>query len=170
MLYLKLFFYLMVRSVYRRPYPNGFTLLELIVVFVILSILVTVMLPITMAQIGRARESGAKMNLSSISTAQQEYFFEHASFADQILKLSVGINDIHYNYPDPVITSAGLLVKHEAQPINAANVNIRHYSMGIFYNIDQSYTVILCQSDNPTSIAQVANTVAGGCDSGTLQN
>jgi hypothetical protein len=61
-------------------------------------------------------------------------------------------------------------VKHEAQPINAANVNIRHYSMGIFYNTDQSYTVILCQSDNPTSIAQVANTVAGGCDSGTLQN
>lgn len=170
MLYIEFFLYLVTRCNNRRLYSKGFTLLELMVVFVILSILVTVLLPITLAQIGRARESGAKMNLSSISTAQQEYFFENTGFADQMSKLSVRINDLYYNYPDPVITSAGLLVKHEAQPINAANFNIRHYSLGVFYNFDRSYTVILCQSDSPTSIAQVADTVAGGCDSGQLQN
>lgn len=144
---------------------QGFTLLELMIVMVVTSILVLVALPNMMSQIGKARESEAKMALSTIGLAQQTYFFEKQSFSDQLERLDMTVNNGYYSYPEPELLSP-FVVKHQAVPFDAANRNIRHYSMGVYYNTDRSYTVRLCQSDNPSLEAQVADTANGGCTAG----
>lgn len=148
---------------------SGFTLLELIVVFLVLGILATVSLPITIAQVGRARESSAKGNLSAISKAQQAYFFENRTFANQLSQLSTSLpTDPYYLYPNPTLLPSGTVVKHEAVPQNAAAANIRHYSLGIYFNADQSYGVSLCQSLTPDTLAEAGDTSTSGCITGIL--
>jgi type IV pilus assembly protein PilA len=145
---------------------NGFTLLELMIVVIITGILAAISIPAVMSQIGKARETEAKMNISSIGMAQQEYFFEKATFADRISNLSVSVNNGYYSYPDPNLISE-TVVKHQAIPFDALNKNIRHYSMGVYFNSDRSYSVKLCQSSNPSLEAEVADTPTAGCTSGT---
>ena len=121
---------------------QGFTLLELMIVVMISSILVAVGLPNFMSQIGRARESEAKIALSNIGMAQQAYFFEKQTFADQISKLEVQVSNGYYHYPDPTLTSS-TVVKHSAEPQDAENKNIRHYQLGVYFNGDSTYSIVL---------------------------
>ena len=146
---------------------EGFTLLELMVVITILTILVLISFPLVMSQIGKARESEAKMNLSAIGLAQQEYFFEKGSFSNQMSNLATSVNNGYYSYPNPTLLSS-TVVKHQAVPFEPQNRNIRHYSMGVYFNSDQSYSVKLCQSANPSLDTEVGDTASSGCISGIL--
>jgi type IV pilus assembly protein PilA len=144
---------------------TGFTLLELMIVVMISSILALIALPNVMSQIGKARETEAKMVLSTIGMAQQTYFFEKQSFASKMQDLDVTVKEGYYNYPDPNLVST-TIVKHQAVPYDAANRNIRHYSLGVYYNNNLSYSVTLCQSRNPSLETEVANTPEADCVSG----
>jgi type IV pilus assembly protein PilA len=145
---------------------QGFTLLELMIVVMITSILLAIGLPNFMSQIGRARESEAKIALSNIGMAQQAYFFEKQTFADQMSKLEVQVTNGYYHYPDPTLTSS-IVVKHDAEPQDAANKNIRHYQLGVYFNGGSSYSIVLCQSDNPTLVAIAPDTPTDACVAGT---
>jgi type IV pilus assembly protein PilA len=144
---------------------NGFTLLELMIVTIISGVLAAIILPNVMSQIGKARETEAKISLSAIGMAQQAYFFEKQSFANRMQDLDVTVKEGYYSYPDPNFVST-TIVKHQAIPYDAANRNIRHYSLGVYYNSNLTYSVTLCQSNNPSLETEVADTPEANCVSG----
>jgi len=151
-----------------RCYPDvhpGFTMIELMITIVILGILALVSVPNLIAQTGKSREVEAKLAINAIGRAQQAYFFENSSFADQISKLDITLTGKYYTFPDPVFFTP-ILVKHDANPINATGNNIRSYQIAIFYNSNQSYSNVLCQSDTPTSSAETPNNPSDDCIAG----
>lgn len=143
---------------------NGFTLIEILVVVIIAGVLAAVALPSFMSQIGKARETEAKMYLSSLGMGQQAYFFEHQTFSNSIEALEITFKEGYYHFPEPTLVSA-VVVKHEAQPKDATNLNIRHYEMGVYYS-NFAYTISLCQSANPSLLVQVADIVGEDCVNG----
>lgn len=146
---------------------EGFTLIELLVVVIIIGILSAISLPNLMAQTGKARETEAKNNLSSIGRTQQTYFFEHGTFANSLAKLDVSFQTNNYNFPEPTLVSTNV-VKHAAtsNSPDPAATNTRNYGLGVYYNTDNRFTVILCQSAIPGGGAEAPNTSIGSCTSG----
>lgn len=145
---------------------EGFTLIELLVVVIIIGIMSAVALPTFLGQTGKAKETEAKKNLSSIGLAQQTYFFEQGTFADNLTKLNVSFQRTYYNFPEPTLISANA-VKHQANAENPVATNTRNYGLGVYYNSDGRFSVILCQSSTPSGQAEAPNTSIDSCTNGT---
>jgi type IV pilus assembly protein PilA len=147
---------------------EGFTLIELLVVVIIIGILSAVALPNFLGQTGKARETEAKSNLSSIGSAQQAYFFEHGTFADAFAKLDVRFKSNYYDFPEPTLVSSNT-VKQQANS-NSPNpkaTNTRNYGLGVYHDNSNQFSVILCQSLTPGDDAEAPNTSTNSCSSGT---
>ncbi|HEY9881244.1 MAG TPA: type IV pilin-like G/H family protein [Leptolyngbyaceae cyanobacterium] len=94
---------------------SGFTLFELLVAMLIVGILAAIALPSFANQIARSRETKAKVQLSSITRAQQAYRLENPTFAESPERLGLLSSDGDYNY---IITEASpgqTIVKAEPQ-------------------------------------------------------
>ena len=137
---------------------NGFTLIELIVVVIIIGILSAVAIPSTLSTIGKGKEAEAKQNLSTMGRGQQTYFFENGQFADSLAKLDMNTTTKYYNLIEPVATAGSVV--HRAESINADANNTREYEMGVYFE-NQGYITILCQSDAPGGLATVPATGTG---------
>jgi len=146
---------------------EGFTLVELLVVIIIVGVLLAVSLPNLIAQVEKAREAEAREMLSTLGQAQQAYFFEKAIFADDITKLDIAIKDNrgnYYSFPNPGAADAGK-VKHQANSLNAAADGTRNYSLGIYNNSGQ-FSLVLCQSQSIGGAAEAPNLSTDPCISG----
>lgn len=151
---------------YKNSKNIGFTLIELLVVVIIIGILAAVAIPNVLLQVGKARETEAKTNLSAIGQSQQAYFIQRGTFADQINKLDIYISSSgFYNYPDPS-TANSLIVKHTATDPNASNRGTRNYSMGVYF-ITGDFGIILCQSNDVGGTVEAPNTITDSCIGGT---
>jgi len=148
---------------------TGFTLIELVVSFLILGILAAISLPYFFSFVGRSREADAKQILSTIAQAQQAYFFEKATFATNYTDLEVSFSSKNYQFPNPTLLSP-TVVKSQANAINAISVNARNYGLGVYF-INNTYRVLLCQSLNPGTTTIAPDTYDGNCsDSGISVN
>ena len=145
----------------------GFTLIELLVVIIITGILTAVALPSLLNQIGKARETEAKEALSSMGSAQQAYFFEKGQFANSLSELGVIVSGEYYNYLPPAVTPTPSQVVHVADAINPTNQNTRDYAIGVYYQ-NQSFGIVLCQSNNPAGNALPSSTTLGTCQQGQI--
>ena len=67
---------------------TAFTLIELLVVVVDIGILVAILIPSFKNTKGRANEAALKSDLRNIAVAQEAYFFEHASYANDVALLN----------------------------------------------------------------------------------
>lgn len=145
---------------------EGFTLIELLVVLFLVSILSALALPNMLAQTGKARETEAKSNLSSLGTSQQVYFFEKGKFADSMSKLNVPFQTNYYNFLEPTLVNANV-VKHRAisNSPNPRATNARNYGLGVYYN-NSRFSVILCQGLTSGEDAEAPNTNTNACSSG----
>jgi type II secretory pathway pseudopilin PulG len=141
------------------------TMIELLVVVIITGILATVGVVNLIGQTGKAREAEAKMQLNAIGRAQQAYFFENQSFADQMIKLDVQVTGKYYTFPNQTLVLS-VFVKHDAVPIDAAGNNTRHYELCVYFNSNQTFSTNLCQSLTPLTLAAVEDSPTEDCLTG----
>lgn len=161
-MYLKLILFALIN---KKSKDKGFTLIELLTVSIIVGILFAVAIPNLIYQVGKARESEAKANLGSIGRSQQVYFFERATFADQISKLDVSISSNgFYNYPNPTDISSSL-VKHIATNPTATTQATKNYSIGVYF-LSGDFGIILCKSNEVGGTVEAPNTYGDICVGG----
>ena len=80
---------------------SGFTLLELLVSIIIIGVLASIALPSLLGQTNRAKQTEAKLNLSSLNKAQQVFYLENNEFVSNVAeigKLGIGIVPESANY------------------------------------------------------------------------
>ena len=87
----------------KRSKKSGFTLLELLIVVIIVSILAAVALPRFGKMTRRARSSEATVGISSLLTAEALYYQEQSKFG-KIADLLVDVNTVNFGY---VVTPNG---------------------------------------------------------------
>ena len=70
---------------------QGFTLIELLVVIIIIGILSAIALPSFLGQAAKARQSEAKLTVSSGLKAQNVYYLENQSFTGDWGEMGIGL-------------------------------------------------------------------------------
>jgi prepilin-type N-terminal cleavage/methylation domain-containing protein len=149
---------------------RGFTLIELLVV-VIIGVLAAVALPNYIAQIGKARETEAKVSLGAIGHSQQAFHFETHSFYKGSDIQNLGVNPIgeYFSY---TVDSIGISDKdkaiHTAYATNPSNSGARDFSVGVYYNAP-NYSQTLCIAtgvDNDGTGSSVTALANKDCDGG----
>ena len=142
---------------------SGFTLIELLVVIIIIGILSAVALPSFINQVGKARQTEAKVNLGTIGRAQQAYHFEHNTFASTLAQLSANdmLSPEYYNYLSPD-TATDSLFKQRATAIDINNDRVRDYALGVYFNAG-SYAIALCEGKDVGEVVEAPNSIADSC-------
>lgn len=144
----------------RSRSSEGFTLIELLVVIVIIGLLSAIALPSFLNQANKAKQTEAKLYISSMNRAQQAYYLEQTSFADQVSfgKLGLGISTQHRNYQYRIV-SAGTIVTNQAQLLSAASplkAYIGGVKIGSTQHSDETVTLTsLCEGEQPPSLGGV---------------
>ncbi len=77
---------------------KGFTLIELLVVIIIIGILSAIALPAFLNQAAKAKQSEAKQALGALNRGQQAYRLENNEFAQDVVKLALGVETDTKNY------------------------------------------------------------------------
>ena len=74
---------------------RGFTLIELLIVVVIIGILAAIAIPKFQATKGKAYFAGMRSDLHNLTTAEESYFYDHASYTASLdsMKFNVSSGD-----------------------------------------------------------------------------
>ena len=93
----------------KHPYTRGFNLIEMLIVIVILSVLLSIAIPSYMVHLRRSRAAEAVATMELIRQAEREYFARHNSYltvASPYLKnepsnatnpgLAIDVKTVHY--------------------------------------------------------------------------
>ncbi len=142
---------------------TGFTLLELLVIILFISVLALLSYPILFNQINKARHIEAKNYLGTSARAQQAYHFELGTFSGSMDVLGVSLNSKYYTFPDPD-TFSNTMVEMKAIPIDPG-LALKRYAYGVYFD-SNSYATLICESDEPNGDAEVGNTITDGCVNG----
>jgi type IV pilus assembly protein PilA len=144
---------------------QGFTLLELLVVVMIMGILTAIAMPSLFRFVGKAREAEAKEGLSAIGFAQQGYHFENRIFAGNHGEMGIAVSQKYYQFTAPDSNTTRTI--SDAVPRNLGNDPYRAYSMGVYYEPNNGvFSIILCQSPYGTVVSQAPASPSGSCSNG----
>jgi type IV pilus assembly protein PilA len=146
-----------------RKNPSGFTLIELMVVMIFISVLTLISLPNFTNQIGKSRELEAKHNLGAIARAQQAYHFEKQTFAPNISNLNLDFNftSKYYNFPPSSLVN-NTIVKHQAIANNPGVDQIKNYAIAVYYD-EGNFEVSFCQARAIYQSVEAPDTPSGNC-------
>lgn len=130
---------------------EGFSLIELLTVIVIIGILASLALPAFLSQAAKARFSEAKQTVGAINRAQQAYRLEKSAFAASFEELEVGLPSATQNYTYTLTgsqDSAVILAEPGDTPLRSASGRVEVTSKGLT-------TAGACQSIDNDSAAAV---------------
>jgi prepilin-type N-terminal cleavage/methylation domain-containing protein len=144
----------------RQTDTSGFTMIELLITILMISILASISIPSILNQANKAREAEGISNVGALNSAQQLYYVEKGIFANSLEELGTGIKPITENY-EYRITSVDQANKalQEAYPVN---VNLRP-TTGIAFtfavpdgSINMGTTICRGQAKTPLVIEGIA--------------
>ena len=83
---------------------QGFTLVEISIVIIILAIITSLVFPSYKKLVGKAKQTEAKTTLQAIYTAQKLYFAENNKYATSLTDLDIEIpSDARYSYSNSAL-------------------------------------------------------------------
>jgi type IV pilus assembly protein PilA len=155
-----------IKCLVKKEKTSGFTLIELLVVIIIMGALTAIALPSLLAQVGKARESEATINLGSMSRSQQAYHVEKRAFADTLDKLALNgsYESKYYNFAAPTSDDTYVAnVKHQAVPKSSTNADyVKNYTMGVYHN-NGLFTSAFCRGTDVGQLVDVGVTATDSC-------
>jgi type IV pilus assembly protein PilA len=154
----------------KKKENKGFTMVELLVVFILIGILSAIALPSFLNQAAKAKQSAAKTYIGAINRAQQAYRMENTSFAADVVTLQIGIptstNDYTYNLAAGVNTSAITAIAQDPNVLKGFNGGVTVLSSGLTMAVACQTAGI--QISNPITNPSL-NATGANC-SGTMIN
>ena len=140
-----------------RRSTQGFTLAELLVVMIIMTILASISLPALLGQAAKAREATGKMSVGLVNREQSRYRTENDRFANSFDALAIGggltgnTSSVSEAYTFQLASSN--IVTETSITASASNTADRSYTSGnlMYRNSANAVVVIpkICESDNP---------------------
>ena len=96
---------------------SGFTLIELMVVIVVLSIIMAIAVPTYTDYVLRARRADAREVLSDLATRQEQFFLDNKAYSNSIADLGRGTGSVnnYFAITIPVFTSTTYTMQAAAQ-------------------------------------------------------
>ena len=128
---------------------QGFTLLEILVVVLIIGILAAVALPQYQLVIGRTKLATVKDNAHTLARAIQHYYLIHDKGPESLNDLDVTSSDCGFNYDDENIREIICNIKVGGKQISY--IAQAHYNKSTIY----SY----CYSYDPENLSSITNRV-----------
>lgn len=109
----------------KRGNNQGFTIIELLIVIIVIGILSAISLPSFLNQANKARQTEAKTYIGSMNRAQQAAYLEQGGFVTDLDQLALGIpsETTTYIYRISVGSAAGSSVVNRAIPSDGSFSN-----------------------------------------------
>ncbi len=142
-----------------RRSQEGFTLLELLVVMIIIGMLSAIAMPSFLSQSNKARQAEAKTYVGAINRAQQAHFTEKSAFGT-LTDLAMGLSDSrNYTY-DSVPSGAGTsaIASTTAVPIGTVRGYAGRVWIGVMSDGNATSWSIVCEG-TPTAVPTIVGTV-----------
>ena len=110
----------------KRNANDGFTIIELLIVIIVIGILSAIALPSFLNQAGKAKQSEAKTYIGSMNRAHQANYLEQGVFTTDIAKLGLGIQSetTHYIYRITAGSASGSGIVNRAIPSDGSFSNV----------------------------------------------
>ncbi|AFZ34871.1 hypothetical protein Sta7437_1301 [Stanieria cyanosphaera PCC 7437] len=147
---------------------RGFTLVELLVVVLLFSALSIIALPNYVNQVEKARVAEAKVNLGVLNRSQQAYYFEKATFADDMSDLgtNLSISNGLYNY-SIVTPITNTEVHHLAEPILKYAGDLKIMTSAVF-RVENAFLYTVCESNTIGVTPAIVNGTPITCTNGQI--
>ncbi|WP_052049474.1 type IV pilin-like G/H family protein [Leptolyngbya sp. KIOST-1] len=162
-----------------RSYPpcnkanqQGFSLIEVLVVVVILGILASIALPSFLSQAARSKQSRALMYIGLVNRAQQTFFIENDRFATSTAELGFADANAPAEYTYTVTSPASGIEMTQTQAI-PTNPALRGYAGVVFTTVDPEggarLGMVICQGNtastpDPTPVAVAGQVQITNCN------
>ena len=127
---------------------EGFTLIELVMVILIIGILSAIALPTFLNRAAIARQTEAKLFVSAANRAQQAYRIEHISFAPDTTTLNIGLSTetVSYTYEIIISDTTKAFVKAKAK-----DGTLKSYAGGVVFMTSGVTLAAACQTTGVSS-------------------
>jgi type IV pilus assembly protein PilA len=162
----------------KKKADEGFTLVELLVVVIIIGILAAIALPSFLNQATAAKQSEGRQNIAALTRAQQNWRGSNSTFANNLDKLAIGVvkgtgvtdatSSSVYSYA--LIDTAADLATAGATPKDS---KLKAYSGGTASTVNSEgnpvWNSVLCEANTPSVAAAAAPTAVLVCPAGYSQ-